>query len=74
MTVCDKPVTRATLSRYRGRDLVITLHPTYLAVRLKGKRSGFVLDYQAIYECAAKLAAREARAEKVKQKGVKGKR
>ena len=64
MTVCEKPVTRATLSAYRGRPLVITLHPTYLAVRIKGKRSGFVLDYQAVYECAAKLAARERLAEK----------
>lgn len=70
MTVCDRPVTRATYSNYRGRALVVTLHPTYLAVRLKGKRHGYVLDYQAVYECAAKLAAREALRAKKERRGL----
>lgn len=64
MTACDKPVTRATYSSYRGRPLVVTLHPTWLSIRQKGRRHGFVLDYQAVFDCAAKLAARAAMAEK----------
>ena len=64
MTQCDRPVTRKTLTRYRGRQLVLTLHPTFLTVRELGKRSGYTLDYQAVYDCAAKLAARDRLAEK----------
>lgn len=54
MTVCDRPVTRATLSKYRGRPLVVTLHPTFVTIRQKGRRHSMNLDYQAIYDCAAK--------------------
>jgi hypothetical protein len=71
MTLCDRPVTRATLTKYKGRQLVVTMHPTFLSVRLKGKlqrTSGFVLDYAAVYECAAKIAAREALREKRKKR------
>lgn len=68
MTDINRPVTRRALSSYRGRQLVVTLHPTWLAIRQAGRRSGYVIDYQAVYECAAKLKAREDRAEKLKAK------
>lgn len=64
MTNLTKPVVRRALTVYRGRQLVVTLHPTYLAIRQAGRRSGYMLDYAAVFECAAKLRAREIRAEK----------
>lgn len=72
MTEITRPLTRRALSSYRGRQLVVTLHPTWLAIRQSGRRSAFQIDYQAVYECAAKLKAREDRAEKMKaKKGAK---
>jgi len=68
MTELTKPVRRRAQTIYRGRALVVTLHPTYIAIRQAGKRSGYVLDYVAVFECAAKLRAREIRAEKMKGK------
>ena len=73
MTDLNKPVTRRSCSSYRGRKLVITLHPTWLSIRQAGRRVGYVIDYQVVYDCAAKLKAREDRAEKLAKKG-KGKR
>ena len=68
MTELIKPIKRKSQTIYKGRQLVLTLHPTYIAIRQSGKRSGYVLDYVAVFECAAKLRAREIRAEKMKGK------
>jgi len=59
---------RETASTYRGRPLVIELHPGYLTLRQKGKRSQVKVDYAACLELGYKILDRAARAEKLKQK------
>lgn len=51
-------VTRETATIYRGKPLVIDLHSGYVLIRRKGERSGYPIDYAAVYEAAGKLAAR----------------
>lgn len=57
-TTASKVTRRETVSYVKNRPIILELHPTYLNVRLKGKRFRFALDYRGLYECAAKLEAR----------------
>lgn len=59
-----KTIKRETATMYRGRPLVIELHPRHVAVRQKGKRTDVVLGYDAIYEAAYKLLWRAQQAAK----------
>lgn len=66
MTQVLKPVTRETLSRDRGRNLIVTLHPTYLEVRPKGTRRRYTLTYEACMWQAIRREVDEMRREKAK--------
>jgi hypothetical protein len=68
MTKADKPTTRETYSTYRGRPIVLTIHASYVSVRLKGTRQRLTVDAAAIYSLACKQAAQAARAEKLAAK------
>jgi len=39
-----------------SRQVVVEARPTYAIVRLKGRRSGYLISYAAIYSAAVKLA------------------
>ncbi|HVN82285.1 MAG TPA: hypothetical protein VMW38_25090 [Terriglobia bacterium] len=54
-----------TSCSYRGRHIVVDLQAFSLHVRLKGKRSGFEVPYDAVMDLGAKLADRARRAEKI---------
>ena len=55
-------VTRETMTVYRGRPLIVTLHPRHIEVREKGARDGAVaLDYGDLFELAMKVRANEQR-------------
>ncbi len=64
MTRADKPVQRLTYSRHRGREIVVELGPTWIAFRLKGKRTRFAMDVQGAMERAMWLVAEQVRREK----------
>lgn len=64
MTRADNPVVRLTYARYRSREIVVELHPTWMDLRLKGTRRKFALDYGAAWSVACKLAARAEMDEK----------
>ncbi len=56
----SRPVVRETAVSLRGRHpLVVELWPGFLVIRTKGRKSDtYTIDYQAIYETAAKIEAR----------------
>jgi hypothetical protein len=58
------PVRRETDAMYRGRTLVVELHPAFVSLKEKGKRTRVTVSYPAIYELAWKLLARAEAAEK----------
>lgn len=60
----NRTVRRETATTYRGRALVVELHPGYLSIRQKGKRTPVTVDYAAVYELGWKMIARAQRAEK----------
>jgi hypothetical protein len=64
MTKADKPTRRLSYSRHRGREIVVTIHPTWLEFRLKGQRKIFQMDIEAAYQRAALAEAEKLRAEK----------
>lgn len=66
MTQLNKPVTRETLSRDRGRPLIITLYPTYLELRAKGTRRRYTLTYEACLWQSIKRELENLRREKDK--------
>ena len=68
MTRADKPVTRLSYASYRGREIVITLHPTWMGLRLKGTRTTYQVEYGAAWALGAKLAAREIIAARLSEK------
>lgn len=72
MTKLDKPVKRESYSsvRERGssRPLVVELHPTFMRLRLKGRRHFVVVAYDAVYSLGAKLLAAETRRDKVAER------
>jgi len=46
------PLIRETAAMYRGRPLVVELHPKHLQLRVKGERGilSAPLDYRSLYE------------------------
>jgi len=68
MTTLTHPVKRETSSLYRGRPLIIELHPGYMSIREKGTRRSVVVDYRTALEVGYKLLARQRLAEKLKEK------
>jgi hypothetical protein len=64
------PVRRETDVHYRGRALVVELHPGFLTLKEKGKRYRVSVGYDAILSLGFKLLARAEAAEK-KSKGGK---
>ncbi len=78
MTTASKPVTRRSFSRIRSagktRDIVVTIHPTWLSFRLAGGRRTLLLDIEAAFVVAAKQEAARERAEKLKARANKEKR
>lgn len=58
------PLRIMTSTAIRGRLLVIELHPTHphsLYIRESRSRHGYWVPFVAVYECGAKIAAREMR-------------
>jgi len=43
---------------YKGRPLMVRIHPRYLEVWRKGKRDKYTVPYDAIYDLAQKLGVR----------------
>ena len=58
LTSQSRTLRRQTGSTYRGRPLVVELHPGYLTLREKGKRSTVDVPYDAIHALGWRLAAR----------------
>jgi hypothetical protein len=65
----EKTVKRETASLYRGRPLIVRLHPRFVEIRPKGKRTSVSVGYEAIYEFGWKVLARQQAAEKKQRKG-----
>ena len=74
MTELTKPVTRKSPVIYRGRALVISMHPGYLRIREQGRRTAIDVDYRAILDLGYKQLARAAAAEKAAAKAAKKRR
>ena len=62
------PLVRETASKERGVPLVIELHSSFMAVRQKGHQAAFSIDYQTVYQAAAKLAYRREVEERTARK------
>ena len=60
----ERILRRETATCYRGRPLIVELHPGYMTLREKGRRRPVTLDYRAAWDLAHKILAREAVAEK----------
>ena len=56
----SSPVKRETDVYYRGKTLVVELHPTFIVLKEKKKRVRVTVSYPAIYELGWKLLARAA--------------
>jgi len=54
-----------TEATYRERHLSIELGTHSLFIREKGRRTGYTVPYDCIFETGAKIAARVAREEKL---------
>lgn len=68
MTKATKPVRRETFSCFRGRPLVIEIHPTFVTIREKGRRSHYSVTFDQIFNIGARNAAAARRAEKAEAK------
>lgn len=64
MTEIKSPLKRETSLYYRGRALVLTLHPGFVSIKQKGLRKSFTVCYDAIYELGAKMEALALRHER----------
>jgi len=73
MTEALKPVRRKTFSSYRGRNVIITIHPTWVGVRLERTRKEFMVDAVALYQFGAKIEAAKERELKAAAKKAKAK-
>jgi hypothetical protein len=79
MTVIKQsPVKRETAASIRdgGRTLpiMVELHPGYMVLRQKGRRTRLPIDYRTVYVAAAQALADERRREKAAaRKGRRGK-
>lgn len=60
----DRPVARETAVIYRGRPLMIMLHPQLMELREKGKHTRVTVPIAAIWDLGWKLKARQEAAEK----------
>jgi hypothetical protein len=52
----DSPVVRETEVFERTVALVVSLHPRYLKIRLKGDREALHVDYKELLELARRIA------------------
>ena len=68
MTLLSKPVTRESAVFYRGRALVVSIHPRHLEMREKGRRDILTVDFATVYEFALKLRWKREQAEKAVHK------
>lgn len=53
----ETPLRRKTAALYRGRALVVRLHPRYLEIG-EERHQLFAVPYDALYETALRLQAR----------------
>ena len=63
-----KPLIRETATTVRHRPLVIEAYAGFVSLRPKGTRQRLSVDWRAVYDLAAKLAARARMEEKRKGK------
>ena len=68
MTEAIKPVRRKTFASYRGRQVIVSIHPTWVGVRLAGTRKEYQVDAVALFHFGARLEADKRRNEKIAQK------
>ena len=66
MTALTRPVRRETAACYRGRPLIVELHPGYIVLREKGTRRAVTVDYKTALEVGYKILARQQQAEQGK--------
>lgn len=71
MTTATRTVKRETAVTYRGRPLIVELHPWGISLREKGRRLSVPVDYRSVYDLGFKILARSARAEKEKARKEK---
>lgn len=71
MTKADKPVKRETYSSYRGRPLIIEIHPTFMRIRTKKSQTYYTVTYDQLWTLGARNQAEARRKEKkTKKKGL----
>jgi hypothetical protein len=68
MTSVTKPVRRKTATLYRGRALVVTVHPRHIEIREERRWDSVSVDIASVYEFALKLRWRKLEAEKHQRK------
>ncbi len=73
MTCLTKPVRRETATCYRGRKLIVELHPAYIVLREKGTRRAVTGDYRTALETGYKILARAAQAERARTRDARRK-
>jgi hypothetical protein len=56
-----RPVVRETAVLDRGKPLVVAVHARMIAIRPKGTREWFSVPYDALFDLARKLDARQRR-------------
>jgi hypothetical protein len=69
----EKIVTRETAVVYRGRPLLVELHPAYLTLREKGRQFRLSIDYRTILDTAYKMLYKAQQAEKAAKRNSKSK-
>lgn len=69
--ICTKTVTRLTPAEYRGRKIVVKIEGAWLYVRLFGTRTTFRCPVLTVWWEAAKLFAREKKAERAAKRKAK---
>jgi hypothetical protein len=74
MTAITKPVRRETATLYRGRALIVTLHPRHLEMREARRHQSVTADLITLYEFLWKLRWMKTQAEKRAAKVAKRKR
>jgi hypothetical protein len=67
----NQPLKRETATVYRGRTLLVELHPSFISLREKGRRRSIIVDYRAVLDLGFKLLARAAREERAAKRGRK---
>lgn len=62
ITKIGSPVVRETAIFERTNALIVTLHPRYIEIRLKGQRDSVSVDYTEVLELARRRDRRSAAA------------